>query len=591
MIKKHDSAFKRFSKYVGGLHYDIIVATILSIISTIFDILPEILIGFAVDIIVYQKESFLSTYLGISDIFHQFILLGGITFFVWIIEASFEYAFSLKWRRLAQTLQHQLRIDTYKHLQSVDVRFFDNAMSGNLVSILNDDINQLERFFDNGLHMVIHIITSTVFVGAIFLYLSPQIAFFTFAPIPFIIAGVFIFQRLLGPEYDKVRAKAGELNNRFMNNLHGITTIKSYAAEKFEVKSLIKHSNEYQTINQRAIRLSAMITPATRLLIMFGYIASLLYGGYLCMNKSLSISEFTVLVFLSQRLLWPITYLGEISDLFYRAVASINRILNLLDAPISITSGTLTPSAKEIKGQISFSNLSFSYEDKRIINDLTLTIPEKARVAFVGGTGTGKSTLVKLLLRFYDPSHGAIHIDNKDLKEFHLESLRRNIGYVSQDVFLFNGSIADNIAYGSFSASREEIEAAAKVSEAHDFIMKMPDGYQTKIGERGLKLSGGQKQRLSLARAVLKNPPILILDEATSAVDNETEAAIQHSLEKIMADRTTIIIAHRLNTIRNVDKIYVLEHGKIIEQGDHSALLEADGTYAWLWQLQTGFSA
>ena len=329
-MKKNNTALMRFNQYTSAFHYDILIATILSVVSTIFDIIPEILIGFAVDIIVYQKSSFLSQHFGLTNIFYQFVLLGTITFFVWVIEAIFEYAFALKWRRLAQKLQHQLRIDTYKHLQNVDVRFFDNAMSGNLVSILNDDINQLERFFDNGLHMVIHIITSTLLVGGIFLYLSPQIALLTFAPIPFIIAGIFIFQRLLGPEYDKVRAKAGELNNRFMNNLHGITTIKSYAAEKFEVKSLIKHSNEYQTLNQRAIKLSAMITPATRLLIMFGYIASLIYGGYLCMNHALSISEFTVLVFLSQRLLWPITYLGEISDLFYRAMASINRILNLL---------------------------------------------------------------------------------------------------------------------------------------------------------------------------------------------------------------------------------------------------------------------
>lgn len=587
-MRKNNSIITRFNKYIRAFRPDIIKATIFSIMSTIFDILPELLIGVAVDIIVYQKSSFFGQYFGLTNIFHQFLALGLITFFIWIIEASFEYAHALKWRRLAQQLQHQLRIDTYKHLQSVDVRFFEHAMSGNLVTILNDDINQLERFFDNGLHMIIHIMTSTLLVGAIFLYLSPSIALLTFLPIPFIVAGVYIFQHLLGSEYEKVRAKAGELNNRFTNNLHGITTIKSYTAEKHEIKSLIQHSNEYQTLNQRAIRLSALITPATRLIIMFGYIASLLYGGYLCFNHALSISEFTVLVFLSQRLLWPITYLGEITDLFYRALASIRRIVNLLEVPISIQSGTLTPASNEVKGQITFSNLSFSYEDKKIIHDLTLTIPERSTVAFVGGTGTGKSTLVKLLMRFYDPTNGAIYLDNRNLKEFHLESLRRHIGYVSQDVFLFNGNIADNIAYGSFSATREQIEEAARVAEAHEFIMSMPNGYQTKIGDRGLKLSGGQKQRLSLARAILKNPPILILDEATSAVDNETEAAIQNSLEKIMAGRTTIIIAHRLNMIRNVDKIYVLEHGKIIEQGDHSTLIEADGTYAWLWQLQTG---
>ena len=342
--------------------------------------------------------------------------------------------------------------------------------------------------------------------------------------------------------------------------------------------------------NSAAIRLSAAITPIIRLTIMVGFLATLMYGGWLTLQGRMPVSIYSILILLSQHLLWPLTYLPEVTDQFYRAIASINRIMNLLSVPISIVSGEHIPPEMSINGEIEFDQLTFTYhkEENPVINHLNLKIPAKTTVGFVGSTGTGKSTLVKLLLRFYDPTTGVIKLDGKNLKEYDLESLRRHIGYVSQDVFLFNGTVAENIAYGTFNATQEQIEAAAKLAEAHDFILEMPQGYKSKIGERGQKLSGGKKQRLSIARALLKNPSILILDEATSAVDNETEAAIQQSLSEIAKDRTTIIIAHRLNAVRNADIIYVLENGAVTEQGDHDSLIAADGMYAWLWQLQTG---
>jgi ATP-binding cassette, subfamily B, bacterial len=574
---------KKYRKGIG-------IATFYSFMFTAFDILPEVLIGLAIDVIVYQHHSLLARF-GINDVYYQLIVLGGLTFIVCVFESAFEYLYSVKWRNLAQALQHQLRIDTYTHIQDADMHYFENINSGNLVSIMNDDINQLERFFDNGINMIIHIIASTLLVGGIFFILAPKVALLALIPIPFILYGAYYFQHLIGPQYDKVRATAGELNNRFTNNMLGIATIKSYAAEEYERHSLGEQSLEYQKANARAIRLSAAITPIVRMAIMVGFLATLVYGGWLTLQGQLAISAYSILVFLSQRLLWPLTYLAEVTDQFYRAMASINRILNLLTVPIHITSGAHVPDdSTAINGEIAFKNVSFTYanEKKPLINNLNLVIPAGHTVGFVGGTGTGKSTLVKLLLRFYDPSIGQIQLDNKNLKEYDLDALRRHIGYVSQDVFLFNGTVADNIAYGTFSASKDEIEHAARLARAHDFILTMPQGYQTRIGERGVKLSGGQKQRLSIARALLKDPTILILDEATSAVDNETEAAIQESLSKIIEDRTTIIIAHRLNTVRHVDTIYVLENGQISEQGDHDSLLAADGLYAWLWQLQTG---
>lgn len=581
-------AFKRFMNYAKAYRKDIFIATLYSFINTLFYILPEVLIGMAVDVVVYRDSSLLGR-LGVTNLYYQLAVLGGLTFFVWVILSISEYLYASKWRNLAQHIQHDLRIDAYTHVQEVDMNYFENASSGNIVAILNDDINQLERFFDNGINIMVHIISSVLIVGTLFFILAPKVAIWAFLPMPFILFGAYYFQFFIGPKYEIVRAKAGELNNRFTNNMMGIATIKSYAAEEYELNSLELKSNEYLRANAAAIRLSAAVTPIIRLAVMLGFLVTMMYGGWLTLQGALTISVYSILILLSQHLLWPLTYLPEVSDQFYRAMASINRVLNLLSVPIYITSGEHTPTAR-LKGELVFNNLGFTYhkDNRPVINHLNLTIQAGTTVGFVGSTGTGKSTLVKLLLRFYDPTTGNIKLDGKNLKEYDLETLRRNIGYVSQDVFLFNDTIAANIAYGTFDATQEQIEQAAKLAEAHDFIMAMPQGYKSKIGDRGQKLSGGQKQRLSIARAMLKNPPILILDEATSAMDNETEAAIQKSIWNIAEGRTIIIIAHRLNAVRHSDVIYVLEDGAVTEQGDHDSLVAADGLYAWLWQLQTG---
>lgn len=583
------SALFRLFNYASSYRKEIALASFYSFLNTLFYIMPEILIGLAVDIVVYKHHSILGRF-GIQDLHYQLIILGLLTLVVWIILSISEYLYSITWRNLAQAVQHQLRIDAYTHVQSADMNFFENMSNGKIAAILNDDINQLERFFDNGINILIHIISSTFIVGCIFFYLAPKVALMAFMPVPFVIFGAYYFQRFIGPQYEVVRNNAGELNNRFMNNMLGIATIKSYGAEEYELNTLEKQSLEYRRANAAAIKLSAAMTPIIRLAIMMGFIATLIYGGWLTLEGQLAVSVFSILILLSQHLLWPLTYLPDVTDQFYRAMASINRVLNLLAVPINIISGAHVPISTNVKGEIELENLSFTYskENNPVINKLNLTISPGTTVGFVGSTGTGKSTLVKLLLRFYDPTSGLIKIDGKNIKEYDLEALRRHIGYVSQDVFLFNATIAENIAYGTFSATQEQIEEAAKFADIHDYIISLPQGYKTKIGERGQKLSGGQRQRLSIARAILKNPRILILDEATSAVDNETEASIHQSLWDLADNRTIIIIAHRLNAVRHADKIYVLEQGEITEQGDHDSLVAVDGMYAWLWQLQTG---
>ncbi|MGL4377796.1 MAG: ABC transporter ATP-binding protein, partial [Microcoleaceae cyanobacterium] len=386
-----------------------------------------------------------------------------------------------------------------------------------------------------------------------------------------------------------VREKVGLLNGQLANNISGITTIKSFTSEEYEVQRIRRESDAYRQSNKNAIALSAAFIPLIRNIIFLGFTATMLLGGMEVVNGRLSVGTYSVLVFLTQRLLWPLTRLGETLDLYQRSMASTNRVMNLLDTPIAIHPGNLRVPVSQVKGHLEFQNVSFSYHQKvTVIRDLSLTIPAGKTIAIVGSTGSGKSTLVKLILRLYEINSGTITLDNIPLNELDLKDLRRAIGLVSQDVFLFHGSVAENIAYGTFNASYDEIINAAKIAEAHEFIEQLPYSYDTIVGERGQKLSGGQRQRIAIARAVLKNPPILILDEATSAVDNETEAAIQRSLEKITQNRTTIAIAHRLSTVRNADCIYVMEQGKLVEWGRHEELVDKDGIYASLWRVQSG---
>ncbi|MDA0866490.1 MAG: ABC transporter ATP-binding protein, partial [Cyanobacteria bacterium] len=389
--------------------------------------------------------------------------------------------------------------------------------------------------------------------------------------------------------YGEVRERVSVLNSRLSNNLSGILTIKSFTAETYETERVRQDSEQYRLSNRKAIALSAAFIPLIRILILIGFTATLIYGGLLAVAGDLAVGTYSVLVFLTQRLLWPLTRLGDTLDQYQRAMASTQRALDLLDTPITLHPGQQRLPVSNIQGDIRFEDVTFAYRDRApVVEHLTLKVPAGQTIAIVGSTGSGKSTLVKLLLRFYEVDGGRITLDGLDLRELDPGDLRQAVGLVSQDVFLFHGTVADNIAYGSFGATVSQIEQAARIAEAHDFIAMLPQGYDTIVGERGQKLSGGQRQRLAIARAVLKDPPILVLDEATSAVDNETEAAIQRSLEKITQDRTTIAIAHRLSTIRNADCIYVMEQGQLVESGTHEALLERNGLYTSLWQVQMG---
>lgn len=581
---------KRFLVYARPYQKTIGLATVYSVLNKVFDLAPPVLIGWAVDVVINPQVSFLSQW-GIQGAFNQLLMLSFLSLIIWSLESVFEYAYKVLWRNLAQTLQHNLRLDAYGHLQNLELAYFEERSSGGLMSILNDDINQLERFLDMGANEIIQVITTVIVIGAAFFILAPTVAWWAMLPMPFIVWGSVWFQKLLAPRYADVREKVGLLNGQLANNLGGITTIKSFTAEQYEIQRITEHSEAYRQSNRRAITLSSAYVPVIRSLILFGFIATLLLGGLQVTSGQLAVGTYSVLVFITQRLLWPLTRLGDTFDQYQRAMASINRVMNLLDTPIEIHTGDIALPVASARGEIEFKNVYFSYQNRnQIIENLSLKIPAGKTIAIVGATGSGKSTLVKLLLRLYEINAGVITIDGIELNRLKLEDLRQAIGLVSQDVFLFHGTVAENISYGSFDASLTDIIEAAKIAEADEFIRDLPQRYETIVGERGQKLSGGQRQRIAIARAVLKNPPILILDEATSAVDNETEAAIQRSLEKITKNRTTIAIAHRLSTVRNADCIYVMEQGKLVESGTHENLLEAPGIYAGLWRVQSGLN-
>ena len=559
---------------------------IYSILNKIFDLAPPILIGIAIDIVVEGSDSFIGN-LGYADRRQQLIILAILTLIIWGLESAFDYIAAVTWRNISQDIEHSLRTDAFNNVLSLDLAFFENKSSGRLMAILNDDVNQLETFLDNGANRLVQTATTVLVIGGTFLYISPLVAVFAFIPIPIIIFGSLRFTNRIAERYTKIRNDIENLNANLSNSITGILTVKSFNREKKESERITLSSNEVKSANYHAIKLSAAFIPIIRIAILFGFTAPLLIGGFLALDGEIKVATYSVMLFITQRLLWPLTELGVIFDSYQKAMASFRRIINLKNTSPTIDNGT--EKLENFDEKIQISNLNFEYvKNFPVLNNISIDIAKGQTTAIVGSTGSGKSTLIKLILRLYDSTSGEIKFDGKNIRDLELDSLRNKIGLVSQDIFLFEGTVFENIAYGNLDANDKEVWEAARLSESDKFINQLPNKENTIVGERGQKLSGGQRQRISIARAILKNPEILILDEATSAVDNETEAAIQRSINTLKKGRTVIAIAHRLSTIRNAEIIYVLEEGKVVESGNHEGLLEINGVYSKLWSVQTG---
>lgn len=563
-------------------------AVVASTVNKVADVMPELLIGAAIDVVVRGGDSFVASVLGVESRFAQLGWLAAFNVVVWVVESLSEYVASRMWRGLAQGVEHDLRVEAYDHAQHLHVGWHETRPAGSTLATLNDDVNQLERFLDVGAPAILQTALNVLLVGAVFAAASWQLLVLAFLPIPVIIAGSLIFQRRLEPLYAEVRSAVADLSSALSANLAGITTIKAFTAEERERERVAAISDAYRSANLRAIRSSAAFVPLVRMAILAGFTCTLLLGGWAALRGDLAVGTYSVLVFMTQRLLWPLTEVAQVLDLYQRGRASAARILALLAEPVTVPAGHRSLE-RPVSGRIELRGVTAGYEDgPDVLHGIDLIVPAGETHAIVGATGSGKSTLLRLMLRFDDPRSGDVLLDGVPVQDLDWDSLRGSTGYVAQDVYMFAGTISDNIAYGRPGATREEVRGAADAAAALDFIEASPEGLDTWVGERGVTLSGGQRQRLALARALMRDPSVLVLDEATSAVDNETEAAIQRSLGIAAARCTTIVVAHRLSTVRHAHRIWVLDAGRIIEAGTHDELLALGGAYSDLWNVQTG---
>ena len=557
---------RRLFRYLKNYKKPFGLATSYSILNKILDLMPPLLVGWIVDTVSGSTPGWIVNLTGTTDPWSLAIFISIMVVVIFGGESFFEWLFQRGFMRLAQDVQHDLRLDTYKRLQRREIAYFEKQRTGNLMAMLNDDVNQLERFLNTGFNDILQMVVLLIFASITLWMASWEMALIGMAPIPLLLIGSFYYQRLISPHYRKIREAVGHLSNRLENNISGILVIKSFTAEDYEANRVAEASGHYKKVNYGAIRFSAAFIPLIRMFIAIGLALAMLMGSYWILNgyDKLTIGELTFFAMMIQRLLWPITRLGRIFDEFERASASARRIFGLMDSPNQIPDAEQPTQVAKAKGHVKFHQVEFEYGNGlQILNGLNLDIPQGKTIGFAGITGAGKTTLVKLLLRLYDVTGGKISIDGIDLRDFEKSNLRRQLALVSQDVYLFHGTIAENIAYGMGEVSQKQIEDAAKQAQLHDFITSIPHGYQAIVGERGIKLSGGQRQRLSIARAILKDAPILILDEATSSVDTETERAIQENLNELTKGKTALIIAHRLSTIRNADQIAILHQGQV----------------------------
>ena len=486
-----------------------------------------------------------------------------------------------------------VRVATYRHLQRLSLHYYEDKQTGQLMSRVVNDSDLLEKLIAHAVPDVLVNVLTLVGVSTMLLFMNAQLTLLTLIPIPLIVLAMRGFAKYVRPAFRERQAELGELNAILQDNLSGIREIKTFTRERTESDRIGVRIENYKHSLLRALRLLATFEPFVHFASALGVVVVIYFGGRLALGGELQIEDLVAFFLYLELFYQPVRHLSHAWEAIQEALAGAERVSELLSEEPDIVD---QPDAIEYRGRargkVSFDNISFSYlTDRPILRNINLEIPAASVVALVGPTGVGKSTLASLVPRFYDVNEGRIMLDGHDIRELTIESLRRQISIVLQDVFLFHGTVRENILFGRPGAEDEEMKEAARVANAVEFIDKLPDGYDTVIGERGVKLSGGQKQRLAIARAVLKDAPILILDEATSSVDTETELLIQQALERLMAGRTTLMIAHRLSTIRNADQIVVLQDEGIAEQGSHEELMAVDGIYCHLNLVQSRMDA
>ncbi|WP_222916139.1 ABC transporter ATP-binding protein [Natrinema sp. SYSU A 869] len=592
--------FEYGSNYTGAA----VIGVIASFFARILDLLPALMLGVAIDAVIRQDipyaEAFpvggglVAPYVPEGRL-AQFWLTIGIITGAFLLSAGFHWTRNWGFNTFAQNVQHDIRTDTYDEMQRLDMGFFADKQTGEMMSILSNDVNRLEKFLNDGMNSLFRLLVMVLGIGGLLLAINWQLALVALLPVPLIAVFTYLFIQTIQPKYAQVRSTVGKVNSRLENNLGGIQVIKSSTTESYESDRVEDVSKEYFDANWGAIRTRIKFFPGLRVLAGIGFVITFLVGGLWVIDGApgpfsggLSTGMFVVFILYTQRFIWPMAQFGQIINMYQRARASSARIFGLMDEPNRVGEEPDAPELEVTEGRVEYDDVTFGYDEETILEGIDFTVEGGETLALVGPTGAGKSTVLKLLLRMYDVDEGEIRVDGQQVQDVTLRSLRESLGYVSQDTFLFYGSVEENIKYGTFDADREDVIEAAKMAEAHEFIRNLPEGYDTEVGERGVKLSGGQRQRISIARAILKDPAILVLDEATSDVDTETEMLIQRSIDDLAEDRTTFAIAHRLSTIKDADQVLVLEGGEIVERGTHDELLANGGLYSHLWGVQAG---
>jgi ATP-binding cassette subfamily B protein len=599
--------YRLFTEYGPGRLKWMTVGMVANVLARGASLLPPLILGVAIDSVLtgdapYSLPLVPTAWLPTADA-AQFWFSVQVIVASFLVTGVFTWVYGVAANNFAHRVMHAVRTDSFETMQRLDMTFFDDKQTGEVLSVLNNDANNLENFLDNALQNSVRLGVMILGIALILFSLNAQLAVVTLVAVPALVGLTLWFMRAVEPRYVDRRASVGNLNTRLENALSGVELVKTSGTESYETDRVESASWRYFRDTMAVLRLNYVYRPGMEFLAGVSFAVTFIVGGLWVfqgegpwiLTGTLRPGEFVTFLFMTQRFVTPLAQVSNIVDQYENAKASSERIFGLMDIPSQITEAEDPIALDDPEGHVEYDSVDFGYAgveegdpEEMVLEDVSFEAEPGDTVAFVGPTGAGKSTLLKLLLRLYDPVEGAVRVDGTDVRDLSLESLRSHIGYVSQSTFLFDGTVAENIRYGRFDAEREAVIEAAKAAEAHEFITSLPEGYDTRIGERGVKLSGGQQQRLSIARTMLQDPEVLVLDEATSAVDTETEMLIQRSLDNLSEDRTTFVIAHRLSTVRDADEILVLEDGRIVERGDHSTLLEEDGLYAKLWGVQAG---
>jgi ABC-type multidrug transport system fused ATPase/permease subunit len=575
-LTKNMKSLSRVLNYLKPYQKEVATTLFLAIATTLLDLVPPWLIKLVVDNLVEGNDSIW--------IYGPIAGLGGI----YLARNFTNHRRIMANNKVEQNVVFDLRSDVYQALQKLSLNYFENRSTGELMSRANDDVNYVERIFIDGVEQVVTAILTLIGISAILFYMHWKLALVALLPIPFLVYGAWVYTSKAHDQYHVVRKRAAKMNAKLQDSLSGIRETLAFNRQLHEIKQFEKRSREYCDGTLTVMRLWAFYSPTMMFLGSLGTVLILLYGAGLVQTGDITVGSLVAFVGYLALFYTPINQLHSVNHMLQHALASGDRLFEIIDTIPEVvdTPEAVLPSTN-VLGSIQFDRVDFSYiPGKPTVQEMSFTINAGENIAIVGHTGSGKSTMVKLLMRFYDVESGTILIDGYRIKDLKLSYLREQIGLVAQDPFLFNGTVAENILYGNIEANRHQIISAAVSAHADPFIKKLPDGYDTMVGERGVKLSGGEKHRIAIARTFLKNPPILVLDEATSSVDTETENHIKLALDTLMAGRTTLIIAHRLSTLEGANRVLVIKEGALVETGIHETLISTDSEYAQLFRQQ-----